>query len=280
MEMESQSQSITSFCEILSSFCNHVQSTSQALHDSVHHRRPLPLDSASFTFIQSLNRRISSAAPDLNHLHSMLLETVSFQELLAHCNQLYHQNHAHLLQLSDRLHMKPGPDDEDQEALGFATPVAIDSNFLTPDKAISQLSLPSPSLSLRKRLQEDPLFDDSMCLQDLGLSDIGLATLAAGEILHADAHFFSFRFSLLDRHSFLRVSMVLKRQSDLQVVVEKMNSILCRQDRSADGHSFSPDDIASLELGAKGRSYLLMLLRMNRLVVETVAGSISYRVII
>ncbi|KAL5981254.1 hypothetical protein ACLOJK_029175 [Asimina triloba] len=35
----------------------------------------------------------------------------------------------------------------------------------------------------------------------------------------------------------------------LQMVVEKMNSILCRQDRSAEGYSFNLDDIASVELG-------------------------------
>lgn len=61
------------------------------------------LDSASSTFIQCLNRRVSSASSDLNMLDSMSFGTVSFEELLGHCNEVYKKNQADLVSLEDRL---------------------------------------------------------------------------------------------------------------------------------------------------------------------------------
>lgn len=66
----------------------------------------LPLffaDSASSTFVQSLNRRVSSATTDLDLLDSMSFGTVSFEELLGHCNELYKKNQTDLSELEDRL---------------------------------------------------------------------------------------------------------------------------------------------------------------------------------
>lgn len=60
-------------------------------------------DSASSTFIKGLNRRISTAASELNFLESMSFGTVSFEELLGHCSQIYKNNQDDLLHLQDRL---------------------------------------------------------------------------------------------------------------------------------------------------------------------------------
>lgn len=60
-------------------------------------------DSASSTFINSLNRRLSTAASELNFLDSMSFGTVSFEELLGHCNQIYKNNQEDLMHLQDRL---------------------------------------------------------------------------------------------------------------------------------------------------------------------------------
>lgn len=66
-------------------------------------RRPIPLGTASSTFIQSLNRRVSAASTQLNLLETMSFETVSFEELLGHCNEVYKDNHTRLLHLQHRL---------------------------------------------------------------------------------------------------------------------------------------------------------------------------------
>ena len=131
--------SIGSFCKTLASFCNHLHSSCHALKQSVD-RRPIPLgpssfyffwfvaqtyfflqpnsaywrlkfefccfvltDSASSTFVQCLKRRISSASSDLNLLETMSFGTVSFEELLGHCSEVYKKNQSDLSELEDRL---------------------------------------------------------------------------------------------------------------------------------------------------------------------------------
>ena len=59
--------------------------------------------SASSTFIQGLNRRVLSASTELNLLDSMSFGTVSFEELLGHCNEVYKNNYFHIIDLQDRL---------------------------------------------------------------------------------------------------------------------------------------------------------------------------------
>nr|GLL46060.1 hypothetical protein DM860_003413 [Ipomoea trifida] len=94
--------SIGKFSKTVAAFCNHLQTSSDALKQSVD-RRPIPLDSASTTFVQCLNRRVSSASSDLNLLESMSFGTVSFEELLGHCNEVYKKNQNDLLSLQDHL---------------------------------------------------------------------------------------------------------------------------------------------------------------------------------
>lgn len=60
-------------------------------------------DSASSTFVQCLKRRLSSASNDLNMLETMSFGTVSFEELLGHCNEVYKKNQSDLSELEDRL---------------------------------------------------------------------------------------------------------------------------------------------------------------------------------
>ncbi|KAK7337359.1 hypothetical protein VNO77_17926 [Canavalia gladiata] len=62
---------------------------------------------------------------------------------------------------------------------------------------------------------------------------------------------------------------------DLLTAVDKINSSL----RTNGCNFFRQDEIPSFELGPKARSYLLLLVRMNRLVVETIDGLLSYRVL-
>ncbi|GKU91081.1 hypothetical protein SLEP1_g5002 [Rubroshorea leprosula] len=66
---------------------------------------------------------------------------------------------------------------------------------------------------------------------------------------------------------------------DLLTAVEKINSSLNKKAKTKGYSYFLQDEIASLDLGPKSRVYLLLLTRMNRLVVETIDGLISYRVL-
>ncbi|KAK9289296.1 hypothetical protein L1049_007451 [Liquidambar formosana] len=303
--------SISTFCKTLASFCNHLQSSCDALKQSVE-RRPIPLDSASSTFIQCLNRRVSSASSDLNLLESMSFGTVSFEELLGHCNEVYKKNQSDVPELEDRLKsLGYVPDteiniDEDDEVSGLSTPFGIDS---TPG-------------SVMKMLQEDFLFDESLSLQNLGLSDVCLATLASeangnisnpdissrelmglhedkmgpyqpatkiletieGDDAEEDLKSVAVSNSVIsvtkdDYESLLSHMKSLAPWEDLLAAVEKMNLSLSKKDNMNGGNFFRQNEIASLGLGPKGRSYLLLLVRMNKLVVETVDGVISYRVL-
>ncbi|KAF6150161.1 hypothetical protein GIB67_023116, partial [Kingdonia uniflora] len=100
--MEEFAAVISCFCKTLTCFCKDLQSNTDALKDSVQ-RRPIPLDSASSTFLQCLNRRVKSVSTDLDFLESMAFGTVSFEELLGNCNELYKNNEGHLVEIEDHL---------------------------------------------------------------------------------------------------------------------------------------------------------------------------------
>lgn len=157
--------SISTFRKSLSSFCNHLQSSCDALKQSLE-RRPIPLDSASSTFIQCVNRRVSSASTDLNVLESMSLGIVSFEELLGHCSEVYKKNQSDLVELEDSL-KRFGYVPEDGDSI-LATPV-LGSKFQGEEDGPP---------SIMKALEEDPLFEESLSLKNLGISDVCLATLA------------------------------------------------------------------------------------------------------
>ncbi|XP_057949127.1 uncharacterized protein LOC131144462 isoform X2 [Malania oleifera] len=317
--------SITTFTKTLASFCNHLQNTSNALKQSLD-RRPIPLDSASSTFIQCLNRRLSSLSADLNLLDSMSFGTVSFEELLGHCNEVYKKNQSDIAQLEDRL-MSFGyiPEldiDESEEVSGLSTPRGSDLKVVGLE---DQLDPPSTLAgSIIKEFEEDHLFEESLNLRTLGLSDACLATLASDATDNTDSPDISFQATMkrsVDKQHEIRrphqsavkslgmnegeegndrklvgaprciinvskddydslpsYMKSLASWEDLLTAVEKMNSNLGKKGKTR-GNSFQQDELASLDLGAKGRSYLLLLLRMNRLAVETVEGLIAYRVL-
>ncbi|XP_039140656.1 uncharacterized protein LOC120277874 [Dioscorea cayenensis subsp. rotundata] len=313
---------ISAFCRSLAVFCNHVQSSSQALSDSIH-RRPIPLDSAASTFLQSLDRRISSTADDLNLLESMALGTVSFEELLGHCNEIYKINQRYISDLQERMISfgyvpEIGMDDEDDEL------PCLDSKFLSPISGLDRKEFSCGSVSIlrsnRKRLDEDQLFEDSISLQNLGLSDAALATLASEDQDNLASHSTSMtdtmsRISgnMVSLHPLKDISNVSDLQKDdckvaedssnnliktskddydnlpaymkslaswqdLEDAVAKMNSYLSNKSRTIGNGALNQDDLEFLGLGRKGRSFLLLLLRMNQLVVENVDGSVLYRV--
>ncbi|KAL2345345.1 hypothetical protein Fmac_006630 [Flemingia macrophylla] len=300
---------ISSFCSTLATFCNHLHSSSDALKQSID-RRPIPLDSASSTFVQYLNRRVSAASADLDMLDSMSFGTVSFEELLGHCNELYKKNHADLLQLEDRLKSYgyvPVPDIEEEYEAEDIQRHDPEDRLDSPSSFYGSLSLAGSSF---KTFEEDALLDESLCLKNLGLSDACLATLASeGDLSPSEPEkvqeFKQQHQSVADKmvtsegnkknlksvevpSPILKISKCefeclpgymkgLASWEDLLVAVDKINSSLSK---NTNGCSyFHQDEIPSFELGPKTRSYLLLLVRMNRLVVETIDGILSYRVL-
>ncbi|CAJ1880865.1 unnamed protein product [Sphenostylis stenocarpa] len=307
---------ISSFCNALAAFCNHLHSSSDAIKQSID-RRPIPLGSASSIFMQCLNRRLSTASADLDMLDSMSFGTVSFEELLGHCNELYKKNNSDLLQFQERLQSHgytPVPDIEEDEA--------EDMQHKDPEDKLDSPSSFYGSLSVAdsnfKSLEEDALLDESLSLKKFGLSDAYLATLASEGDLSSDepeklqefrqhdqpvaditvssegskflpyvsekenlksAEVPSPRFQIL-KSEFENLPAYMKGLAsweDLLGAVDKINSSLSKKSNGCS--YFHQDEIPSFELGPKTRSYLLLLVRMNRLVVETIDGILSYRVL-
>lgn len=165
---------------------------------------------------------------------------------------------------------------------------------------------------------DDSLLDESLSLKKLGLSDASLATLAFQANARNEDQDVSFPSSLsydpskessaasgdgslsdfgevedkemialaplhlvkVSRDDYESLPSYMKSLApweDLLTAVEKINSGLKQKARGS--NFFHQDEISSLGLGTKARSYLLLLVRMNRLVVETVDGLISYRVL-
>nr|XP_029117626.1 uncharacterized protein LOC105035003 isoform X2 [Elaeis guineensis] len=302
---------ITTFCQSLASFCHHVQTSSQALSDSIQ-RRPIPLDSAASAFLQSLDRRISSASTDLNLLESMAFGTVSFEELLGHCNEVYKTNQKYISDLQDRMRPFGYVAEMESDGEGGDADSGIDSKFRSPvNNGVVRFPVTCGSVSVarsNRRLEEDSLFEDSS-LQNLGLSDACLATLASEDNDYT-ASLMIFSQNLISpndreqlaeampfetpkevcnlsgaRETMIKTSRVdydslppyMKSLASWEEAVVKMNSYLCK-DRTKGNDVFNQDDLGTMGLGSKGRSYLLLLLRMNQLVVETVDGCIFYRI--
>ncbi|KAL9332191.1 hypothetical protein ACSQ67_001801 [Phaseolus vulgaris] len=242
---------IFSFCNGLAAFCNHLHSSSDALKQSID-RRPIPL------------------VPDIEE-----------EEEEDEAEDTQHQD----------------PEDK------------LDS----PSSFYGSLSVADHSF---KSFEEDALLDESLSLKKFGLSDAYLATLASeGDLAsHEPEKLQEFRQQnqpvahimvasegsrvLPIQNDNLKSAevpsprlQILKSEfeclpaymkglaswEDLLGAVDKINSSLSKKTNGCS--YFHQDEIPSFELGPKTRSYLLLFVRMNRLVVETIDGILSYRVL-
>ncbi|KAL0374735.1 UNVERIFIED_CONTAM: hypothetical protein Sradi_3389200 [Sesamum radiatum] len=266
-------ESIGKFCRTVAKFCNHLQTSCTALKESVD-RRPIPLDSASTTFVQSVNRRVSAAGDDLNMLEAMSFATVSFEELLGHCNEVLKKNQNDICALQDHL----------RSSSSYIPPLDFDEDDVVNDFALDNVSWGSDNLELKSDIaEEDPFrLDDSLSLKNFGISDVCLATIASEVETTDDLGQYEDSRHLLnvsrdDYESLPKHMKGLVPWEDLLIAVEKMNSHIGR--KKTKPYSFQQDDIELLGLGHKARSYLLLLIKMNQLSIETNEGVISYRVL-
>ncbi|KAL1196917.1 hypothetical protein V5N11_024719 [Cardamine amara subsp. amara] len=310
-------EELKSLSKSLGGFCNHLQTSCDAFNHSLL-RRPIPLDSASSTFIKSLNRRLSTAASDLNFLDSMSFGTVSFEELLGHCNQIYKNNQEDLLHLQDRLTdfgYVPGTEIEIDEGRD-------DGAFGHEDSKHSDDDLESHALQrlVIKGLDEKDLLDDSLNLKNLGLSDACLAYLASGVNENVKDPNTSLEESVkgkafdtssstlpapkaselsndeyatleMDKTSGPTITLIREEYESLPsfmkslasweallCAVQKFNSVLGSKKQTNGSYYFRANEIPTLGLGHKEKAYTVLLTRMKRLVVETRDGVVSYRV--
>uniref|UniRef100_A0A7N1A7M5 Spindle and kinetochore-associated protein 3 n=1 Tax=Kalanchoe fedtschenkoi TaxID=63787 RepID=A0A7N1A7M5_KALFE len=268
--------SISTFCNTLASFCTHLQTNCDALTESVQ-RRPIPLSSATSTFIRALDRRVAAANDDLNLLESMSFATVSFEELLGHCHEVFKSNQAEIDEIEDRL-----------KDFGYFP--GTNSKHLGPDDRLDSISsICEPVFAIgstmKAAVKDDPI--ESFSLKNLGISDISLANLASeggAACLEPDPAAPSIPKAMInvskdDYENLPSHIRCLATWEDLLIAVEKLNRSTDAKKKTGGSSFFRLDELEALELGPKGRSYLLLLVRMNRLVVETIDGLISYRVV-
>uniref|UniRef100_A0A7N1A9H3 Spindle and kinetochore-associated protein 3 n=1 Tax=Kalanchoe fedtschenkoi TaxID=63787 RepID=A0A7N1A9H3_KALFE len=284
--------SISTFCNTLASFCTHLQTNCDALTESVQ-RRPIPLSSATSTFIRALDRRVAAANDDLNLLESMSFATVSFEELLGHCHEVFKSNQAEIDEIEDRLKdfgYFPDTDYEYAELISLSTPIGTNSKHLGPDDRLDSISsICEPVFAIgstmKAAVKDDPI--ESFSLKNLGISDISLANLASeggAACLEPDPAAPSIPKAMInvskdDYENLPSHIRCLATWEDLLIAVEKLNRSTDAKKKTGGSSFFRLDELEALELGPKGRSYLLLLVRMNRLVVETIDGLISYRVV-
>ncbi|KAM0872176.1 hypothetical protein ACQ4PT_038892 [Festuca glaucescens] len=294
--------SISSLCGALSDVLTHADSSSGALSDALT-RRPIPLDSATTAFLQGLDRRVEAAGADLARLESMAFGTVSVEELLGHCREALNIVSRHADAVEFRLvsfgYVAPEVDTEEED--GDTGELEVPGNG----------RLGESSSVLRSDLErfdddDDALFEDSMSLKNLGISDACLAALSSQAFLtHAfmlfsvddgqeimneaeeptppqeetdgqdGQHQWMIRASKEQYEQLPPYMRTLASWEELSDAVSKLNSYF-GGGKGQGSVALNQDDVGSIGLGRKGRSYLLILLRLNQLAMETVDGSIYY----
>ncbi|CAD5330999.1 unnamed protein product [Arabidopsis thaliana] len=281
-------EELKSLSKSLGGFCNHLQ------------------NSASSTFIKGLNRRISTAASELSFLESMSFGTVSFEELLGHCSQIYKNNQKDLLHLQDRL-----------TDFGYVAEIEIDEG--RDEESVFGAFGHEASKHSDDDLESHSLQYNSLNLKNLGLSDACLAYLATGVNDNVKDPDTSLKESVkgksfdtralpapnaselsnedeyatleMDKTSGPTLTLIkeeydslpsfmksLASWEDLLSAVQKFNSVLDSKKEINGSYYFRADEIPTLGLGHKEKAYTLLLTRMKRLVVETTDGVIFYRV--
>ncbi|KQK11085.1 uncharacterized protein LOC100824369 [Brachypodium distachyon] len=299
--------SISSLCGALSDVLAHADSSSRALSDALS-RRPIPLESATSAFLQGLDRRVEAAGADLARLESMAFDTVSVEELLGHFREALGIVSRHADAVESRLtsfgYVAPEVEDEAEDGNEGELEVPENGCFGGSSSVLR---------SGRERFDDDDaLFDDSMSLKNLGFSDACLATLSsqdndfsaspkisdrkpesvddAQEITEAeefippeketdgqdgDSSQGMIRASKEQYEQLPPYMKTLASWEELHDAVSKLNSFFGGA-KSEESVALNQDDVGSIGLGRKGRSYLLILLRLNQLTMQTIEGSIFY----
>ncbi|KAJ8438933.1 hypothetical protein Cgig2_012828 [Carnegiea gigantea] len=267
----------------LATFCNNLQSSSDALKQSLD-RRPIPLDSASTTFIQSLNRRVSALSADLNLVESMTLGTVSFEELLGHCHELFKHNQSTLSNLHCHLLSQgylPSDDGVDE----------FEEDFMSQGVPTSETESPSGIKSLEETVKgasKNEMVYGLLATNDLCVmlcvhlgerkSDVldsppklyGLdsqngssipSTLGGEEGAGPESHEASKLISVSenDYENLPSYMKALAPWEDIQSAVEKINSYLSKKANLKQTNFFHPEELESMGLGMSCLAFIPLL---------------------
>ncbi|KAL5206481.1 hypothetical protein ABZP36_034690 [Zizania latifolia] len=305
--MEAQ---ISALCSSLSAVLTHADDSSRALSDALS-RRPIALESATSAFLQGLDRRVEAAGADLARLESMAFGTVSFEELLGHCGEALGIISRHADTIESRLvsfgYVPPEVEatvDVEEDGDVEKLPGIPGNDCFGGQNSVLRSS--------RERVDDDDaLFEDSMSLKNLGFSDACLATLSSQEddfpgstkmlykkpesdadgqnimkevesaisLKETNCQYDTvqgmIKASKEDYENLPPYMKSLASWEELQEAISKLNSYFSG-DKTHGRVALKQDDVGEIGLGRKGRSYLLILMRLNQLAMETIDGSIFY----
>ncbi|KAK3140283.1 hypothetical protein QOZ80_5AG0398650 [Eleusine coracana subsp. coracana] len=302
--------SIADLCGSLAEVLDHAESSSRALADAVS-ERPILLQSSTSTFLRKLEGMTEAVGADLQQLESLTFGAVAFNELLGHWGEALKVYGRHADAIETRL-----------ASFGYVAPVTEPEVDAEEDEGgspgISYIGgsssvLMSSSKSRFSNDDDDAVFEESMSLENLGLSDACLAALSSegtdfsgspmklykkpestddGQKIMNEAELMSppketnaqdegdtveglIRASKEEYEQLPSYMKALASWEELQEAISKLN--LYFGGENCQGNiALNQDDIGTVGLARKGRSYLLILLRLNQLTMETVDGSIFY----
>ncbi|KAF0911269.1 hypothetical protein E2562_008026 [Oryza meyeriana var. granulata] len=254
-----------------------------------------------------MDRRAEAAGADLARLESMAFGTVSFGELLGHCGEALGIASRHADAIESRLVSFGYVPPEVETSEGVEEDSDVEKLPEVPGNGCFG-GASSVLRSSRENIHDDDdLFENSMSLKNLGFSDACLATLSSqdsglpgsAEILYRKPESVAdVQKNVKDAESALppketngqgndaqgRIKAskeeyeklppymkTLASWEELQEGISKLNSYFV-----SESVALNQDDVGEIGLGRKGRSYLLILLRMNQLAMETIDGSIFY----
>uniref|UniRef100_A0A0D3HWX5 Uncharacterized protein n=1 Tax=Oryza barthii TaxID=65489 RepID=A0A0D3HWX5_9ORYZ len=283
---------ISSLCTALSSVLNHADDSSRALSDALS-RRPIHLESAARGFLQGLERRSEAAGADLSRLESMAFGTVSFEELLGHCGEALAMFSRHADAIESRL-----------VAFGYVPPDEEASKDVEEDWDVEKLpgvagngcfGGTSSVLRSSREMEDD---DDALYPYVCGLSGSTEILYRKPESVADVENKVNDAESMIppketngqgnDAQGAIKASKeeyeklppymkTLATWEELQEAISKLNSYFS-SDKTQGNVALNQDDVGEIGLGRKGRSYLLILLRMNQLAMENIDGSIFYNI--
>ncbi|KQJ85720.1 uncharacterized protein LOC100833636 [Brachypodium distachyon] len=256
--------SISSLCGALSDVLSHANTSSRALS-----RRPIPLESATSAFLQRMDRRVEAAGADLARLESMAFDTVSVEELLGHFREALGIVSRHADAVGSRL-----------ASFGYVAPEVEDE---AEDGNEGELEVPenrcfggssSVLRSGRERFDDDDAFvDDAQEITKEAEELIPPEKETDGQ--DGDSSRGKIRASKEQYEQLPPYMKTLASWEELHDAVSKLNSYFGGA-KSEESIALNQDDVGSIGLGRKGRSYLLIFLRLNQLTMQTIEGSIFY----
>uniref|UniRef100_A0A0E0MPR4 Uncharacterized protein n=1 Tax=Oryza punctata TaxID=4537 RepID=A0A0E0MPR4_ORYPU len=295
---------ISSLCTSLSAVLNHADDSSRALSDALS-RCPIHLESAARGFLQGLERRSEAAGADLSRLESMAFGTVSFEELLGHCGEALSMFSRHADAIESRLaafgYVPPEEEasedveeDWDDEKLpgvagngcfgGTSSLLRSSREMVDDDDALypyvdSGLSGNADILHRKPESVADiekNVKDAESALPPKETNDQGALPPKETNGQGNDAQG-AIKASKEDYEKLPPYMKTLATWEELQEAISKLNSYF-GSDKTQGNVALNQDDVGEIGLGRKGRSYLLILLRMNQLAMENIDGSIFYNI--